>query len=61
VYDVTGAGDTVVALLAAGLAAGHDLAQATALANVAAGVVVGKLGTATVSTAELRAALHSHS
>lgn len=59
VYDVTGAGDTVVALLAAGLAAGLDIAQATALANVAAGVVVGKLGTATVSANELRAALQS--
>ncbi|MEY5100996.1 MAG: D-beta-D-heptose 7-phosphate kinase / D-beta-D-heptose 1-phosphate adenosyltransferase [Pseudomonadota bacterium] len=59
VYDVTGAGDTVVALLAAGLAAGVDLATATAIANVGAGVVVGKLGTATVTVEELRLALHA--
>jgi len=59
VYDVTGAGDTVVALLASGLAAGIDIAQATAIANIAAGVVVGKLGTATVSADELRAALRA--
>ncbi len=57
VFDVTGAGDTVVAVLGAGLACGLALADATALANVAAGVVVAKLGTATVSTAELEAAL----
>lgn len=59
VYDVTGAGDTVVALLAAGLAVGVDLATATAIANVGAGVVVGKLGTATVTVDELRLALHA--
>lgn len=53
VYDVTGAGDTVVALLAACLAAGQSLADATAIANLGAGVVVGKLGTATVSCEEL--------
>lgn len=56
VFDVTGAGDTVVAVLGAALAAGEDLPSAAALANLAAGVVVGKLGTATVSLAELRAA-----
>ena len=56
VFDVTGAGDTVVAVLGAALAAGEELAQAAALANLAAGVVVGKLGTATVSLPELRAA-----
>ncbi|MFO8155505.1 MAG: bifunctional D-glycero-beta-D-manno-heptose-7-phosphate kinase/D-glycero-beta-D-manno-heptose 1-phosphate adenylyltransferase HldE [Pseudomonadota bacterium] len=55
VFDVTGAGDTVIALLAAGLAAGEDLAHAMSLANAAAGIVVGKLGTATVSVPELRA------
>ncbi len=60
VFDVTGAGDTVVAVLATGLAAGLGLPQATALANLAAGVVVGKLGTATVSLEELRAAMHAH-
>lgn len=57
VYDVTGAGDTVVAMLGAALAARAPLAEAVALANVAAGIVVGKLGTATVTPAELRAAL----
>jgi len=56
VYDVTGAGDTVIATLAAALAAGSDWEQATALANLAAGRVVGKLGTATVSLPELRRA-----
>jgi D-beta-D-heptose 7-phosphate kinase/D-beta-D-heptose 1-phosphate adenosyltransferase len=60
VFDVTGAGDTVVAVLAAGLAAGLGLPQATALANLAAGIVVGKLGTACVSLDELRAAMHAH-
>ncbi|MHA1599359.1 MAG: D-glycero-beta-D-manno-heptose-7-phosphate kinase, partial [Alphaproteobacteria bacterium] len=46
VFDVSGAGDTVVAVLAAALAAGRDLARGARLANIAAGVVVGKLGTA---------------
>jgi len=54
VYDVTGAGDTVISVLAAALAAGEDLPSATALANLAAGIVVGKLGTASVSVPELR-------
>ena len=57
VFDVTGAGDTVVATLAASLAAGHDLAQATALANLAAGLAVAKLGTAAISGPELRRAV----
>ncbi|MCG5532489.1 bifunctional D-glycero-beta-D-manno-heptose-7-phosphate kinase/D-glycero-beta-D-manno-heptose 1-phosphate adenylyltransferase HldE [Halorhodospira sp. 9621] len=57
VFDVTGAGDTVIATLAAALGAGVDLADAAALANLAAGVVVGKLGTATVTPAELEAAM----
>ena len=57
VFDVTGAGDTVVATLAASIAAGLDLAEAAKLANVAAGIVVGKFGTATVSQDELRNAL----
>ncbi|ENO84490.1 D-glycero-beta-D-manno-heptose-7-phosphate kinase [Thauera linaloolentis] len=59
VFDVTGAGDTVVAVLGAGLACGLALAEATAVANVAAGIVVGKLGTATVSPEELAAALRN--
>ncbi len=58
VFDVTGAGDTVIATLAAGLAAGQDLGDAVRLANVAAGIVVAKLGTATASRAELEMALH---
>ncbi len=56
VFDVTGAGDTVVAILAAALAAGEGLADATALANLGAGLAVAKLGTAAVSGPELRRA-----
>ena len=56
VFDVTGAGDTVVAVLGAALAAGMDLQQAAELANTAGGIVVGKLGTATASRRELIAA-----
>jgi D-beta-D-heptose 7-phosphate kinase/D-beta-D-heptose 1-phosphate adenosyltransferase len=57
VFDVSGAGDTVVATLAAALAAGFDMAEAIGLANHAAGVVVTKAGTATVSFDELADAL----
>ncbi|HYM01593.1 MAG TPA: D-glycero-beta-D-manno-heptose-7-phosphate kinase [Stellaceae bacterium] len=53
VYDVSGAGDTVVAVLAAALAAGASFRDAARLANVAAGVVVGKVGTAVVHANEL--------
>jgi len=53
VYDVTGAGDTVIATLAAALASGATMLEAANLANHAAGIVVGKLGTATVSADEL--------
>lgn len=56
VYDVTGAGDTVIATLAAALAAGVGLTEACTLANCAAGLAVGKLGTATVSARELERA-----
>ncbi|QIK39002.1 bifunctional D-glycero-beta-D-manno-heptose-7-phosphate kinase/D-glycero-beta-D-manno-heptose 1-phosphate adenylyltransferase HldE [Caldichromatium japonicum] len=56
VYDVTGAGDTVIAVLAASLGAGVGLADACALANCAAGLVVGKLGTASLSVLELERA-----
>lgn len=55
VYDVTGAGDTVIATLAATLAAGASFADATRLANLAAGIVVGRMGTATVTLDELHA------
>jgi len=58
VYDVTGAGDTVIAVLAAALATRESLASAAALANLAAGLVVGKIGVASVSPSELRVALH---
>ncbi len=53
VFDVSGAGDTVIAVMATMLAAGADLKQAVSLANRAGGIVVGKLGTATVSHEEL--------
>jgi rfaE bifunctional protein kinase chain/domain len=53
IYDVSGAGDTVVATLAAMLAEGKPLKEAVALANVAAGIVVDKIGTATVTREEL--------
>ena len=58
VYDVSGAGDTVIATLAVMLAQGADWAKAIHVANVAAGIVVGKLGTAVVTRAELDAALN---
>lgn len=57
VFDVTGAGDTVISVLAATLATGEDLPNAVTLANLAAGIVVGKLGTAVVSAPELRRAV----
>ncbi len=59
VFDVTGAGDTVVAVLGTALAAGSPLPEAMSLANLAAGLVVAKLGAATVSAPELRAALNA--
>ncbi len=57
VYDVTGAGDTVIATLALAIAAGAQVAEAAGIANHAAGIVVGKVGTATASRAELATAL----
>jgi D-beta-D-heptose 7-phosphate kinase/D-beta-D-heptose 1-phosphate adenosyltransferase len=59
VYDVSGAGDTVIATLAAGLAAGLKMRDAARLANLAASVVVGKVGTTPVDAQELRQALDS--
>jgi D-beta-D-heptose 7-phosphate kinase/D-beta-D-heptose 1-phosphate adenosyltransferase len=61
VYDVTGAGDTVISALALALAAGASVLDAAVLANYAAGVVVGKVGTATVGAAELRTTIHEQS
>ena len=53
VYDVTGAGDTVIATLGAALASGASMLEAAVLANHAAGIVVGKVGTATATATEL--------
>ena len=61
VRDVTGAGDTVTATLAVALAAGASLEQATRLASCAAGIVVGKTGTAVVTHPELAATIHGRS
>ncbi len=58
VFDVTGAGDTVLSVLSLAVAAGATIPEAALLANTAAGVVVGKLGTAGLSPVELAAALH---
>jgi len=58
VYDVTGAGDTVIATLAGALASGQGLPAAAALANLAAGLVVRKIGVATVTPGEISVALH---
>jgi len=58
VFDVSGAGDTVIATLAAALAAGVPLVDAARLANLAGGIVVGKVGTAVVHPSELQTALH---
>lgn len=58
VYDVTGAGDTVISVLATAIADGRPFEEACYLANAAAGVVVGKLGTSTVSPVELENAIH---
>ncbi|HEU5209929.1 MAG TPA: bifunctional ADP-heptose synthase [Longimicrobiales bacterium] len=60
VYDVSGAGDTVVATVAVALASGASIEEAALIANHAAGVEVGKAGVATVSPQELRAAVRSH-
>ena len=59
VFDVTGAGDTVIGTLASALAAGSPIEEAVALANTAAGIVVVKLGTATVSAHEIRRKLRT--
>ena len=59
VFDVSGAGDTVIAVFALGLAAGANMREAAVLSNLAAGIVVGKLGTATVEPSELNDAIRS--
>ncbi len=60
VYDVTGAGDTVTAVLATALAAGASLEEAAALANLGGGIVVGKVGSAVAHPDELATALYAH-
>jgi D-beta-D-heptose 7-phosphate kinase/D-beta-D-heptose 1-phosphate adenosyltransferase len=60
VFDVTGAGDTVISVMALGLAINLPLQEAMVLANLAAGIVVGKVGTSTVSTLELTREMHTH-
>ena len=57
VYDVSGAGDTVIAMLSLVLAAGGTLSEAAILANLAAGIEVGKRGTATVTAEEVQRAM----
>ena len=57
VFDVTGAGDTVIGVMALALAVGASFSHATVISNLAAGIVVGKVGTATVSLEELKAAV----
>jgi rfaE bifunctional protein kinase chain/domain len=59
VYDVTGAGDTAIAAFAAAVASGSDLETAAHLANITAGIKVGKRGTASVSLEEIRQSLKS--
>lgn len=60
VFDVTGAGDTVIATLATALAAGKNVVEATQIANLAAGVVVAKVGTATATVQDLQMAMLEH-
>lgn len=60
VFDITGAGDTVIAVLAASLAAGKSMLDAAKLANLAAGLAVGRLGTATITAQELQSLVHPH-
>lgn len=57
VYDVTGAGDTIISIVASSIAAGKSLAEATILANIGAGIVVGKMGTASIHAEEMQYAL----
>ena len=56
-FDITGAGDTVIACIALGLSLGLSVSHAAQLANIAAGIVVSKLGTATLSIEELISAI----
>ena len=58
VYDITGAGDTVLSTLSIALASGWNLEEAAYLANCAAGIVIGKIGTATTTLDEISTKLH---
>ena len=60
VYDVTGAGDTVIAILTLGMTAGLDLRSSAYLSNVAAGIVVGEIGTSAVKTDDLKRVISAH-
>ena len=60
VFDVSGAGDTVIATLAACIANGFELKRSVEIANIAAGIVVGKFGTAPVTLDELQTAIEKH-
>ena len=60
VFDVTGAGDTVISTLSLGLASGMDLKTSAVIANFAAGIVVGEVGTSTVSAEALKKVLKDH-
>jgi D-beta-D-heptose 7-phosphate kinase/D-beta-D-heptose 1-phosphate adenosyltransferase len=60
VFDVTGAGDTVISTLCLGLASGMGLKSAAVISNFAAGIVVGEVGTSTISSEELIEVLNSH-
>ena len=58
VFDVTGAGDTVIATLSLGLASGLDLRSAAVISNLAAGIVVGEVGTSVVGSDQLKLAIN---
>lgn len=60
VYDVTGAGDTVIAILTLGMAAGLDLKSSAHLSNLAAGIVVGEIGTSAAKANELKKVVNAH-
>ena len=59
VFDVTGAGDTVISALSLGMASGMDLESAAIISNFAAGIVVGEVGTSAVSAEELMKAINN--
>jgi D-glycero-beta-D-manno-heptose-7-phosphate kinase len=60
VFDVTGAGDTVISTFSLGLASGMDLKSAAVMSNLAAGIVVGEVGTSTVKAEELKHVIREH-